>query len=139
MGRYSASARRAAHPEKEQVAPIWRGIGCLMIVIIPVVSYMLASLAMTLAVQAELPMPYQFIGNPVLPPVLFRTGLAPIAGFLAQQENLYGILALTVLFIVIIGGIVSVVYAAIYRVVGPPRYGPLDAETPRINVKRYKR
>jgi hypothetical protein len=44
-----------------------------------------------------------------------------------------------VLYIVIFGGIISVIWALIYRVVGPPRYGPLDAPTPDIKVKTYKR
>ena len=84
-------------------------------------------------------MPFQLMGNPVMPPELYQTGLAPVADFLASQRNLYGNLLLAVLYIVIIGGIISVIWALAYRVVGPPRYGPLDAATPDIKVKRYKR
>ena len=53
-----------------------------------------------------------------------------------SQQNLYGNLLIGVLYIVIFGGIISVIWALIYRVVGPPRYGPLDAEP--IKSKRYK-
>ncbi len=140
MTKYTvASSQRGTKPELQQVAPIWRGIGCLMILIIPIVSYLLSSVAVNFALDQGYPVPSELVGNPVLPPALYQTGLAPIASFLASQENLYAILALTVLLIVVIGGIVSVVYAAIYKVVGPPRYGPLDVEAPRGRVKRYKR
>ncbi len=140
MTKYTvASSQRSARPEDKQVAPIWRGIGCLMILVIPIVSYLLSSVIVGFAEAQGYPLPYQLMGNPVFPPALYQSDLAPVAGFLATQENLYAILVLTVLLIVIIGGIISVVYAAIYRVVGPPRYGPLDVEAPRNKIKRYKR
>ncbi len=140
MTKYTvASSQRGARTEVKQVDPIWRGIGCLMILIIPVVSYLLSSVAVNFALDNGYPVPYQLTGSPAMPAALYQTGLAPVAGFLASQQNLYAILALTVLLIVVIGGVVSVVYAAIYRYVGPPRYGPLDVEAPRGRVRRYKR
>jgi hypothetical protein len=139
MTKYTVASQRAVRPEERQVAPIWRGIGCIMILVIPVISYMLAALTVRWALAQDMPVPYQLIGNPVLPPVLYQTGLAPIADFIASQENLYAILLVAVLYTVIIGGIISLVYALIYKVVGPPRYGPLDAPTPNIKVQRYKR
>jgi hypothetical protein len=34
----------------------------------------------------------------------------------------------------------SFVYALVYRFVGPPAYGPMDAPPPRgVRLKRYKR
>jgi hypothetical protein len=110
-----------------------------MMLVIPVVSYLLAMVTMNVAVNAGWPVPYQLMGNPVLPPEIYQTGLAPVATFLASQQNLYGNLLIGVLYIVIFGGIISVIWALVYRVVGPPRYGPLDAPTPDIKVKTYKR
>ena len=110
-----------------------------MLVVIPVVSYVLAVFTVRTALAQDMPVPYQLIGNPVLPPWLYQTGLAPIASFVASQENLYGNLLIAVLYIVFIGGIISLAWTILYKFIGPPRYGPLDAETPDIRVKRYKR
>jgi len=33
----------------------------------------------------------------------------------------------------------SVLYAFVYRLVGPPRYGPLDVPPPNVKLKKYKR
>ncbi len=140
MTKYTvASSRQGGKPEEKQVAPIWRGIGCIMILVIPVISYAIASALVQFAVDQQYPVPYQLMGNPVLPPSLYQPGLAPIANFIASQQNLYANLALTVLLVVIFGGIISVVYAFVYQIVGPARYGPLDAPTPNVRVKRYKR
>src|SRR5512143_1267682 len=116
MGRYTPSARGSARiGEQKQVAPIWRGIGCIMMLVIPVVSYFLAMLTVNGAVEQGLPVPYQLIGHPVMPPWLYQTGLAPIADFIASQQNLYGNLLVGVLYVVIFGGIISVFWAFLYK------------------------
>jgi hypothetical protein len=139
MTKYTVASRQSARPEAKQVAPIWRGIGCVMILVIPVLSYLISYWFVHYAADQGLPIPYQLMGNPVMPATLYQTGLAPVADFIASQQNLYAILLMTVVLIVVFGGVISVIYAMVYRVVGPPRYGPLDVEAPRGRVKRYKR
>ena len=39
----------------------------------------------------------------------------------------------------LIGGVISVIYALMYRFIGPSRYGPTDAPPPKIKTKRYTR
>ena len=46
---------------------------------------------------------------------------------------------ITGVFIVILGGIFSLVYAVMYRAVAPSRYGPMDAPPPKVKIKKYKR
>lgn len=126
--------------EKAQVAPIWRGIGCIMFLVIPVVSYLLAYLVVQIAVAQNWPMPYQIMGYPVLPPLLSKSeALVPIVLFIESIQNLYAILLLTVLLIVAIGGLAAFIYSLVYRYVGPPRYGPLDMPPPKGRIKRYTR
>ncbi len=140
MTKYTvAASQRGPRPEAKEVAPIWRGIGCAMMVIIPIVSFLIAQWFVGLAVGQGWAIPYQLMGNPVMPPALYQTGLAPLANFIASQNNLYAVLAVTVLLIVIFGGLISMGYAIVYRFIGPPRYGPLDVEAPRGRVKSYKR
>jgi hypothetical protein len=141
MTKYTvASQQRRPVNAPPQVKPIWRGIGCIMMIVVPVVSFLLAVFTVNLAVAQDWPMPYQLMGYPVMPPLLSKpAALVPVVTFIQSQLNLYAILLFTVAYIVVIGAIVSFIYAFAYRYVGPPRYGPLDAEPPNRRVKRYKR
>ena len=121
--------------------PVWRGIGCLLILIVPLISYALSVLTINLALAQQWPIPYQLMGYPIMPDLLWQAtpGLAPILAFIQSQNNLYAILALTGVYVVFFGALVSFGYALLYRFVGPPRYGPQDAPPPNIRVRTYKR
>ena len=139
MTRYSVSSRRPSR-RAEPIHAIWRGIGCLLILIVPVIAWLLAVATVKLALQNGWSLPYQLLGYPVIPDTLWKiAGAPPILAFIQRQENLYLILALTVVFIIMISGVLSLAYSFIYRLAGPPRYGPLDVPQPQIKVGRYKR
>ncbi len=140
MTKYNLSGQRRVIKKSEGPHPIWRGIGCLMILIVPIMSFALAAIFVQIALQQNWPVPYQLLGNPVMPKGLWDVSvLAPILAFIQAQTNLYAILALTILFIIVLGGVLSVGYAFIYRFIGPPRYSPLDAPPASGKVKSYKR
>jgi hypothetical protein len=140
MTKYTVASANRATNVQPQVNPIWRGVGCIMMVVVPAISFLLGVLTVNLAVAQDWPMPYQLMGYPVMPTVLMKADfLVPLLVFLQAQQNLYAILLLTVAYIVVIGAIVTYVYSVIYQYVGPPRYGPLDAEPVNRRVKRYKR
>jgi hypothetical protein len=140
MTKYTVASRQSARGPEKQTHPIWRGVGCLMMLFIPFASWGAALLTVQLAIARNWPVPYQLMGYPVMPAEMMRLpGLSAIGFFLQAQQNLYAILLLTVLYIVVIGAVVSLVYSFVWRYVGPPRYGPLDAPPPKIAVKRYKR
>jgi amino acid transporter len=134
-----ASQRRGPTPPR-QIPAVWRGIGCLLILVVPLISYVLGQITISMAIDGNWPVPYQLMGYPILPGFLHRMpGIADAAAFVEQQENLYAILLLALLYVVAIGAIISFAYALIYRMAGPPRYGPLDAPPPSIKTRRYKR
>ncbi len=140
MTKYTVASRRRPMNEKEQVAPIWRGIGCIMFIVVPLLSLGAAYAVVQIAVAANWPMPYQIMGYPALPSWLMKVeGLVPIVLWIESIQNLYAILILTVLFIVAIGALVSWLYSVVYKLVGPPRYGPLDAPPAKGRIKRYTR
>jgi len=114
-------------PPKDQgqkVHPVWRGIGCLMMILIPVMAYAAADLLM----QA-----------------------APGLGWFPRTSGIYGDLNLKyvtlpvsmgtiifTLFFAVLGFLLlSFAYAMIYRFTGPPRYGPTDS--PPLPKKRKRR
>ncbi len=140
MTKYTVANRRGAKGPEQEVHPIWRGVGCFMMIFVPLMSYFFATITMQAAVDGSWPIPYQLMGYPTMPAGMMRIPvLSSIGYFLQGQQNLYGVVLLTLLYIVVIGAIVSAIYSFAWRYVGPPQYGPLDAPPPKIATKRYKR
>ncbi len=107
---YMPRSRRSIIPP---VHPVWRGIGCFFLILIPIIAF---AGAKTL-VQAN------FSRRWVQMPVeLGGSFIVPVIG-----RILYADLAVTVILIVIGFALLTVVYAIIYRIIGIPRYGPLDS------------
>ena len=141
MGKHESFNRRKAKKPSDGPHPIWRGIGCLILVIVPVISFGLAVLTFDAALANKWPLPAEFLGNPSMPRLLYRRhALVPVLNAITSMTNLYGYLAFAFVYTVILGGIMSFVYALAYRMVGPPVYGPMDMPPPKgIRLKRYKR
>ncbi len=140
MTKYSSYNQQKVVPKSQNPHPIWRGIGCLMIAIVPLISYGLADATTKLAFNQNWPLPPQLLGRPVTPSFLWNLpGLVPILAAIESVDNLYLLLALTLVYIVILGAIISFGYAIVYQIAGPPRLGPLDVARPNVKVKKYKR
>ncbi len=141
MGKYSSQVRKPSFREKDRSPhAVWRGIGCLMMLLIPILSIALGYETVKYGLEHEWPIPYQLLGTPILPDLFYkfyilRLIFLPITGI----ENLYAYSAFAIGYTIVIGGIISVIYAVVYRLVGPPRYGPFDEPPPKIKVKRYTR
>ena len=140
MTKYNSQIHNQEIKKMEGPHPIWRGIGCVMMILIPIVSYALAVVTIGFALQAKWPLPYQLLGRPQFPLWMWSTPqLAVLIRPLAGIDNLYGNLFLTVVFMVILGGIFAFINAILYRFIGPPRYGPQDVPPPKNKPKPYKR
>lgn len=139
MGRYSV--RQA--PKKEAPKgphPIWNGLGCLMLVIVPLISVGISVMVMNIVETNQWPFPRQLLGYPSLPDFLFSTNaLAGIFGVVRGVRNLYAYIALTMLISMILGGLVSFLYSLVYRLVGPSKYGPTDAPPVKLKVTKKQR
>lgn len=116
-----------------------RGIGCILMILVPVLSYGIALLLVQRGIGAQI-IPPAWYGYMTFPAYLSRlSGINLIINFLSGIRALPAILTWTVVTMVVTGGIISVIFGYIYEVFGPPKYGPTDAPPPRIKVKRYKR
>lgn len=138
MGRYRETVKqgptRAAGPP-----PIWRGIGCLMIVLVPVISYAAAEVTMPFFLNRGL-VPRELLFTPQVPEWLRAVPvLAQAFRFLFGRYAILATLGLTFLYIIFFAGILTVIYAFMYRMATPSRYGPMDAPPPRVKIKKYKR
>ena len=140
MGKYSSYSHKQEKPRVVGVHPVMRGIGCIMIILVPILSYGIAVLLVNYGFSHGWPIPPNWFGPPTIHPLLLKLqGLRPIWDFLLVQNNLIANLIFAVAIMVIIGGIMSIIYGYMYTLFGPPRYGPMDVPPIRIKVKRYKR
>lgn len=140
MGKYSTYARRPPRPPRGVVHPVMRGIGCIMIVVIPILAYGLSVLVVDYAVRSGWPIPPEWLAPPNFPPLLLRLrGVAGLLAFFQTQPRLIAHLVFTVAISVVIGGLMAVIFGYIYQIFGPPRYGPTDAPPPKVKPKPYKR
>lgn len=95
------------------IHPAWRGIGCFLLILLPTLAFAGSKLLVDQNFEQRwfnLPRELQIW---FMVPVIGRVYLAD--------------LALTILMLVVLFGIATLVYAVLYRVMGPPRKGPLDS------------
>jgi hypothetical protein len=140
MGRHRSSVQKPSG-ELGRQHPIWRGIGCLLMVLVPVISYAAADVSMEYYLCPRNLVPRDLIFTIQAPELIarFLPGLA--YGFNKFLGNPYlpATLLLTLFFILVLGGFFSFFYAVMYRMSAPTRYGPMDAPPPRVKIKKYKR
>jgi hypothetical protein len=139
MGKYTKFQR----PPRERVYrahPVWRGIGCLLIVIIPLISYAGAAILVDYGVGHGWPFPPEFVGYIRFPDWVWNAPVLPfLAAPIAHYRSLWAVLTVFLLLLVLLSGIFSTLYAVLYRFMGPSRYNPLDAPPSKHKAKVYKR
>lgn len=140
MGKYRSSSVKAVRERNRQPHYIWRGIGCAIMLIVPLMSWALGVETIKFALDHDYTVPYQLLGTPRYPDFFYQsTGLMAILRPITNTRNFYAYAVAAFLYVILLSGISSMAYAITYRAVGPSRYSPLDAPPPNIKVKRYKR
>jgi hypothetical protein len=141
MGKYSSYSRPKPKTRVVTVHPVMRGIGCVTMVVVPILAYGTAVLLVNYGGTHGWPIPPNWFGPPAIHPLLWNLqGLTPILAFIQAQNNLEANLIFAIALTIVIGGIMSLIYGYMYTLFGPPRYGPQDAPPIRgVKVKRYKR
>lgn len=141
MGKYTTHSRREPPRRRNvDVHPVMRGIGCIMVVLVPILAYGAAILLVNYAIQQRWPLPPDWLGRVTIHPLLLQLrNLNPLWNLLLQQNNLIANLVFALAITIVVGGIMSILYGYLYSIFGPPRYGPQDAPPMRVKVKRYKR
>jgi peptidoglycan/LPS O-acetylase OafA/YrhL len=139
MGKYARYTR--PKPERSRaIHPIWRGIGCLLIVIVPLLSFAGAVALVDYGLGQGWSIPPEWLGYIKFPDWVWKIQfLASIGGPIASYNNLKAVLVFCVVILVLLTGVYSTVYAFIYRGLGPPRYTAVDASPSKHRPKSYKR
>ena len=125
--------------EKPKQNPIWRGIGCIIMILLPLVTFGLTVLFTPMIAATGLP-PTSLVGRVNLPGWAFQLPVSrDIAIFIWGINNLW--LGLIVFFVILLllSGISSVIYTAVLQVIGPPRYGEMDVPPSTYKPKKYTR
>ena len=139
MGKYRSNSRRQAAASRNSMPPLVRGIGCITMVLVPILAYGTAVFLIN-GPGRSWPIPISWLGTPRIPPFIFHLrGLASIAGFLQAQTNLEANLIFTVAVTGVIYGIMAIIYGYIFAMFGPSKYGPTDVPPPRVKTKKYTR
>ena len=140
MGKYTTYKRTPPKPRNTGVHPVMRGIGCIMMIVVPLLAYGTALWLVDYGIRQGWPIPPNWLQPIRIHPLLLRIeSFEPIWNFLLVQDNLIAVVVFTVAITIVVGGIMSVLYGYMYTLFGPPRYGPQDAPPIRVKVKRYKR
>ncbi len=134
MGYSSGSGRGQERPWK--IHPVWRGIGCALLVLIPLMSWAGADILMKGG--SPFPMPEELV-KPVFVDVSIPNAEANmIINFINQTLRgvTMGHFFFTAVFVFLGFGVLSMVYAIFYRMMGPPRYSQFDARPEKRRRRR---
>lgn len=137
MGKYSSVKKKEVMRDRAPHA-IWRGIGCIMFILVPVLSIAIGVETVNYGVANGWRLPYQLLGYPAMPD-LFRlsnivwAATAPIRAI----KNFYAYTVASLVIMLILGAIISVVYSYVFQIMGPARYGPTDV--PPVKIKGMKK
>ncbi len=129
MSKYTRYRYRQVKERRWKVHPIWRGIGLLFLIMVPIMSFAGAILLVRqnfrlgwVQVPAEL---LKFFNTPQL--VSVSQDLARIY---------YLDIAVALAFMALGFGVISIIYSMLYSVLGPSRYGPVDSPPIRRSPRK---
>ena len=124
-GRIVQQDRRSRNPEPH---PILRGLGCVFMVIIPLLAMAVANLLVDANfVSGWIRVPRELLNTVTIP------GVITITSFYAKAS-------LTLIVAVVLFGLYTVFYGALYSMFGPAKYGPQDVPPvrPRRKVRKSR-
>lgn len=125
---------------RKQIPPIWRGLGLLLILLMPVLAISSAIVFIKYALEQGWPIYWPLVGYIRLPAWIWQVPVLNVAAAkIASIPNILGYILFSVLFLVVLYTLLSLLYAFIYRNLGVSRYAPTDIKQPRVKVKRYRR
>ncbi len=127
MGFSSQQYKKEDRGTKTAINPVWRGIGCILLIIVPIMSWLIAGLVLQSKLKASFPYVFsQIIAIPRTQIIDIDKIIVPINNLFISSHLYFGQVFLTIIFSFIGFGIIGFIYAVLYRMVGPSRFGPYD-------------
>lgn len=125
------STRKFEKPREEKpwtVHPIWRGIGCFMIILIPIMAWAGMNVIMQSNLVTKLPASFS-------QPVIFKLTdydfvnvvVLWLNANLGERGFTFGVVIFFLGFMLVGYLLLVILYGALFRMMGPPKYGPQDS------------
>jgi hypothetical protein len=133
---FSSSSNRGSQGRPWKIHPVWRGIGCALLVLIPLMSWAAGDIFMKGG--SPFPIPEE-LTKPVFVDVSIPNAQANmIINFFNQTLRgvTMGHFFFTAVFVFLGFGVLSLLYAIFYRMMGPPRYSQFDARPIKTRKRR---
>lgn len=137
MSKYRIYNHQRKKPQRREPHPIWRGIGCLLMIIMPLLAWGIGELILQIAQQRWV-LPYEWTLPPQWPKWMWQIGfLVPYLGYTQRWSYFLARLIFSGGALLLLWGGMSLVYAFLYARLAPP--DPLRDLVPPPKVKRYRR
>lgn len=132
--------QQSRKPAKKEMHPIWRGIGCVTMILVPVISWAAAMVFLDYGLSHKWPFLYQLSGTVRLSDFIYRIAFFNvIANYISSIDYLRAKLIFFVIAIMLFSSIFAMLYAVLYKIFGPPRYSELDAPPQKVKPKKFTR
>jgi uncharacterized membrane protein len=132
--------QKAQTEQKRVIHPVWYGIGCVMTIITPIISWAASLVLLDYGKSQNWPYLYQLSGTFQFPAIFYQIPLISIAAnYISSIPYFEALVLFFILFLLVFSGFFSLLNAILYRMFGPPRYSSIDAPPPPRKSKRYTR
>jgi hypothetical protein len=125
---FSSQQYRRDHAERRwKVNPVWRGIGCVLLLLIPIMSWY--GTTIFLQSNKKIVLPWELttvVSIPYTHVTEIDKVIASINRYFDATGFVFGQLFFTIILSFIGFGVLAFIYALLYKIAGPPRYGPFD-------------
>ncbi len=135
MGFSSQQYHKKRQERSWRINPAWRGIGCILFLLVPIMAWVGA--VMILQSNLKFPLPWELNRSVIIPFIhvaAIDRVILSINQYFQASGFVFGQFFFTVIFIFIGYGIMAFLYSILYKIGGPPRYGPFDV--PPSSMKR---
>ena len=137
MSKYMKYHRKSK--PKKQVPPLWRGIGCIMMLAVPILSYVVGYAFLQEAKRRHW-VPPELLGYYQFPDWVWDIPiLETVVRFLSNIKDGTAMVIFFFVTFLLLTGLVSFLYTVFYQLVGPARYSELDAPPASRRTREYKR
>ena len=140
MAKYNYFEKAKESQNKQEIHPVWRGIGCMITLLTPIISWAASLVLLEFGQSQKWPFLNQLGGNIRFSDIFYQIPIVLVAAnFLSSIPYLKALILFFVLFMMLFSSVFAFLNAVLYRTIGPPRYSDLDAPAPRVKTKRYTR
>ena len=128
--------------QKKQLPAGQRGIGCSLVILLPIFSYVAAIELLRIPDVKRFfyRISPALFGTPNIPSLLWEVkAITPFLKTVSSWKNLEANLLLAVVVLILLSAVFSLIYSFAYRAVTPSRYGRHDAPPSKRKSKKYRR